>query len=590
MKKLLSFCLPAIAILVFFGCQKTPDQPDTPKIDPLEEMVTASLQGRVIDENGKPVGNASVKSGSNLTTTDINGTFKFNNIQLAKNAGFVLVEKTGYLHGSRSIFTNTGVVNNVEIQLIPRTIRGTFAGSAGGSVAVQSGSSINFPANGIINTANNSAYTGTVTVVGAYLDPTDPKLAAIMPGNLTGLTTNNEQKLLQTFGMIGIELEGSAGEKLNIASGKTATLTMPIPTSLQASAPATIPLWYFDETKGIWVEEGSATKQGTNYVGTVSHFSFWNCDVPNNFVNLKMTVKTQDNLPAKNYKVSLRNTVTNAITYGITDSTGFVSGAIPVNVPLEMKVYNRCDEVLLTQTVGPFSASSDLGIVTIPVTTPGIITISGTVTNCSSSPVTNGFVDFSLEGLNYRAPVSNGNFSITINKCNNATSNVTITGTDVQATQQSSSLVLAVSSGSYSTGAISACGVSTAQFMNFTIGDITINFAAPPDSLTGKRNGTTTIISGNSPMQTDTMGYRSGTFKFTGAAAAGSYTIDSSSLFVTKGIGFTQEYNLNSSATVTITEYGNQGQFIAGTFTATFIHILTNTPIPGTCNFRVKRF
>jgi hypothetical protein len=587
MKKL-SFCLPAIAILIFFGCQKTPDQPDTPQIDPLEEMVTASLQGRVIDENGKPVGNASVKSGSNLTTTDINGTFRFNNIQLAKNAGFVLVEKTGYLHGSRSIFTNTGVVNNVEIQLIPRTIRGTFAGSAGGNVAVQSGSSINFPANGVVNTANNTPYTGTVTVVGAYLDPTDPKLASIMPGNLTGLTTNNEQKLLQTFGMIGIELEGSAGEKLNIASGKTATLTMPIPASLQASAPATIPLWYFDETKGIWVEEGSATKQGSNYVGTVSHFSFWNCDVPNNFVNLKMTVKTQDNLPAKNYKVSLRNTLNNVITYGITDSTGFVSGAVPPNVSLELKVYNHCNEVLLTQTVGPFSSGSDLGTVTIPVTTASSVTISGTVTNCSSTPVTNGFVDLNLEGLSYRSPINNGNFSITINKCSNATSIVNIIATDVQATQQSSSLILLVSSGNYSTGAISACGVSTAQFMNFTIGELTINFAAPPDSLSGRRNGTTTIISGNA--RRDSMTHPFGTFKFTGAAAAGSYTIDSSSLFVSTGVGFTQEYNLNSSAPVTITEYGSQGQFIAGTFSATFIHILTNTAIPGTCNFRVKRY
>ena len=41
-----------------------------------------------------------------------------------------------------------------------------------------------------------------------------------------------------------------------------------------------MPLWYFDEQKGMWVEEGVATKQGNQYVGTVNHFTDWNCDIP----------------------------------------------------------------------------------------------------------------------------------------------------------------------------------------------------------------------------------------------------------------------------------------------------------------------
>lgn len=591
MKKPVLLSLTVFAVLIFFGCQKTPGTPDTPKTDPLKELVTASLQGRVIDENGKPVSNALVKTGSEGTNTDINGEFRFNNIQLRKNAGFVLVEKSGYLHGSRTIFTNAGVVNNIEIQLIPRTIRGSFTASGGGNIIVQNGSSINFPANGIIDFVTNTAYTGTVKVVGAYLDPTDPKLSSIMPGNLTGMTKENEQKQLQTFGMIGIELEGSAGEKLNIASGKTATLIMPIPASMQAAAPATIPLWYFDESKGIWIEEGSATKQGTNYVGTVSHFSFWNCDVPNNFVNLKMTVKTQDGKPAAGYKVSLRNTQTNSSATGITDSTGLVTGAVPPNVSIEMKVLTACNETLLTQTVGPFAAASDLGIVTIPLTAPANVTISGSVVNCAAAPVTNGYVDFFIDGRYMRAPINNGNFSITFAKCSNSVSSVNISATDVQAGQtQSDTLILAVNSGNYSTGIIAACGTSTNQFINFTIGGKNFNLSFPVDSLTGIRNGSATNISGNTRLQgqADTA-YQFHSFRFFGSAAPGTYSLDTN-LIVHKGIGFTNEYGLKSAASVVITEYGNQGQFIAGSFSATFNYLLTNTPVAGTCNFRVRRF
>jgi ABC-type sulfate transport system permease subunit len=101
-----------------------------------------------------------------------------------------------------------------------------------------------------------------------------------MPGNLTGITINNEQKILQTYGMIAVEMEGSSGEALNIAGSKQATISFPIPSAMLANAPATIPLWHFDETIGVWKEEGTATKQGNAYVGVVTHFSFWNCDVP----------------------------------------------------------------------------------------------------------------------------------------------------------------------------------------------------------------------------------------------------------------------------------------------------------------------
>jgi len=76
------------------------------------------------------------------------------------------------------------IINNIEIQLIPKTIRGNFSASAGGNVVIQNGSSVSLPAGGIINVATNSAYTGIVNVIGAYLDPTDPKLSLIMPGNL----------------------------------------------------------------------------------------------------------------------------------------------------------------------------------------------------------------------------------------------------------------------------------------------------------------------------------------------------------------------------------------------------------------------
>ena len=49
----------------------------------------------------------------------------------------------------------------------------------------------------------------------------------IMPGDLKGIGLDGEEMGLKTFGMAAIELIGSGGQKLNLASGSTASLTMP---------------------------------------------------------------------------------------------------------------------------------------------------------------------------------------------------------------------------------------------------------------------------------------------------------------------------------------------------------------------------
>jgi hypothetical protein len=590
------FRFPAWLILIVFSfialqCQKNPPADNPPTIDPLAEKVTASIKGRVTDENGKPVKDAAVTSGTAATTTTINGVFRLDNVQLTKNASFVTVEKTGYLKGCRTFLANAGNINNIEIQLIPKVNRGNFQSAAGGNIVIQNGSSVSFPANGIVNATTNAAYTGTVNVVGSYLDPLDPKLSLIMPGNLTGLTSGNEIKVLQTFGMIAVQLEGGSGEKLNLASGKTATITMPIPSSLLANAPATIPLWYFDETKGLWKEEGSASKQGSNYVGTVSHFSFWNCDVPNNFVTLKLTLKDQNAQPAAGYQIQLRNTANNSTAYAITDSSGSASGAVPPGVSLEMKIYNKCNQLVHTQTIGPFSTATDLGAITITTAAPASITISGTVKNCALSNVTNGFADVIIDGSTYRTATNNGNFSITIQRCNGTATTAQIIGMDLQANQQSTSMPLNVTSGNYSTGDVIACGVSIAEFINFTIAGNPQNFIPPADSFLAYRQSSTTNIQSYSRSYNDSVNFQYTSLSFDGITSPGTYTI-SNQFIVTKGIypaSGSKQYNLVNPVTLTITEYGSTGQYIAGSFSGSMKEFYTNAIVNGSCSFRVRR-
>jgi hypothetical protein len=100
-----------------------------------------------------------------------------------------------------------------------------------------------------------------------------PNFSELTPGgDFLGENTAGEEKVLISFGMLGVELQDNMGNPLQLMSGKKATITMPIDPAQMTSAPSTLPLWHFDENIDLWKEEGSATRQGSNYIGESQSF------------------------------------------------------------------------------------------------------------------------------------------------------------------------------------------------------------------------------------------------------------------------------------------------------------------------------
>ena len=297
-----------------------------------------ALTGEGAVDLGVDRAGALVAAGASTTTTDANGQFTLKDIQLYKDAGFVKVTKAGYFTGSRTFLVNGNTTNNIKIQLLPKTVSGTIASSSGGNVDVTGGAKINFTASSFVNAASNTAYSGDVAVAGYYLNPADANFREYMPGDLRGVSTTNKEGILKSFGMLSVEMNDAGGQKLQLAEGKTATITIPIPSAMQAAAPATISLWYFDETKGIWKEEGTATKQSTNYVGTVSHFSFWNAGEQGADVQLDATFKSDTSGLALTNKLVAITSVNFGTTKGYTDNNGKISGLVPANEALNRRL------------------------------------------------------------------------------------------------------------------------------------------------------------------------------------------------------------------------------------------------------------
>ena len=244
---ILFFCLAVIT----FNCQKEvsygPGGPGTGNNN--ANPIIATLQGNVLNEAGRPAIGVTVRVGTKTVTTNAYGYFRIVNAPLDKNVSLLTAEKAGYFK-ARRVFAATSGVNQVVIQLIKKTSAGTVNAASGGTVTLANGSKIALTANVVIK-SSGGAYSGSVNVYAAYIDPTSPDIAKTVPGSFLANDKDNNRVILSSYGMLAVELESSAGEKLQIASGKTATLTTAIPASLQSSAPATISLWYVDEQTGI---------------------------------------------------------------------------------------------------------------------------------------------------------------------------------------------------------------------------------------------------------------------------------------------------------------------------------------------------
>ncbi|GAC1484027.1 MAG: hypothetical protein NVS1B13_09000 [Flavisolibacter sp.] len=164
--------------------------------------------------------------------------------------------------------------------LLKSTVTNIINGATGGNTTLTNGSQVQISPNSLVD-KSNQPYSGPVNMSVQYLDPTTAGFGSAVPGgDMLAQRTDQSTSILYSYGLLEVKLSTASGGDLQLAAGKSSNLVLSIPDELTTTAPPTIPLWYFDEFKGIWKEEGVATKQGSKYIGTVNHFSSWNFDHP----------------------------------------------------------------------------------------------------------------------------------------------------------------------------------------------------------------------------------------------------------------------------------------------------------------------
>jgi hypothetical protein len=288
---LLKLSLITVSLLLIISCKKGEENfsPSSPTINtiipqnnytPPAVTFKAPVQGFVVDADGNTISGAEVKTGNKTATTDINGYFRIENADFTGDFCYIKATKNGFFTASTTVHGVEGKSYAANLVLTQPEQTKTFNTANGASINLQNGAKIELPANGYVTSANTT-YTGNVTAWVKHINPEADNYGDLIPGgDLRAYDAAGNDRILYSFGMLNIELHDDRGNLLQLAEGKEATLTIPVGTSQQAEAPNTIPLWYFDEYKGVWIEEGEAILQGNTYTGKVSHFTPWNCDKP----------------------------------------------------------------------------------------------------------------------------------------------------------------------------------------------------------------------------------------------------------------------------------------------------------------------
>ena len=343
-------------LMTFASCSKIQDllnegdddDDDDGGINPPElvegRMEDIALSGIVRDASGTPIEGVSIVSGSSVATTNTDGFFEFDQIQVVSvqnDRSVVRFSKAGYFDVVRSMDADDDAADGASWEVVMcRKENNDFTSiktySSSSDQTLQAGEmKIDMPQDGYKVDGTGAGYAGKVKSEMVYLDPNNERFSEMMPGgDLAAVRSDNSSAQLVSYGMTDLNMYAENGDKLQLKDGCKAKLTFPIPAGMGENPPASIPLWSFNEQTGLWEEEGSAALQGNVYVGEVAHFSWVNLDYPEDQGTVYGYVKddTGKILPG------VRLNIGQLLTSTVTQSNGYYSHIVPANTDFSITV------------------------------------------------------------------------------------------------------------------------------------------------------------------------------------------------------------------------------------------------------------
>ncbi|MCX8064927.1 MAG: carboxypeptidase regulatory-like domain-containing protein [Candidatus Hydrogenedentes bacterium] len=363
-----------------------------------------TITGWVNDTNLNPVAYALIElvNTSFKVYTDQTGLYIMENIP---KGNYVLsATKEGYAPYSIEVTVgdilpvtvNIILVKQIKVQEVPDIENGAV-------VTDPDGNGIVIPPNSVFDEAGNPV-TGPVDVYITPLDFNEPNDILAFPGGFQGISTSKqgERVDLESYALADFTLkQGDKEVKLDTTAkaDNPAEITLDLPDDSPLNAGDKVPLWYFDEELGVWIESGEGTVYDDNgdkyYKAPVQHLTWWNCDAPiTDKTCIQGYVKDKQGKPVVGAVVKAIGYSYNGVTTTYTDITGFFCVDVKGNSTVIIEIYLPGSQIPVYQqtinanTVGN-SCQTGICINLGTITGDFNSCIQGTVTDSNGNPLGN---------------------------------------------------------------------------------------------------------------------------------------------------------------------------------------------------------
>ncbi len=222
----------------------------------------------------------SYQLGEALSSSD--GSFLISYYQPVIGRINLSADATAYAAHSIIVETIEGAMDvNSNISLLPVYVSQTFDANNDVTINIDEQPAVIISGGSLVREDGveiKGQVTGKLTIIDASTD------TKVMPGDFLSINNANVISPIESFGALTITFVDEEGSKLNLNDGETAQIYIPLSSSQDpVTSQTSIPLFYYDENKGYWIEEGVSTLTELEdgvfaYVGTVSHFTTWNAD------------------------------------------------------------------------------------------------------------------------------------------------------------------------------------------------------------------------------------------------------------------------------------------------------------------------
>lgn len=371
------------------------------------------IVGLISDENGNPLSDALLSFDGQSKRTNELGHFSFDNVNANSQNALLSITAEGYISAHRLITVLSSNTVNLNIILTPIPEAQTFDAAAGSEVLVSDDARITFYPDGIIR--NNQSFDGDVFIKAYHLAKDDADLFQKLPGDLIGIDTEQELQILDTYGMLYVTMEDGQGNELQPDPQTKALLSIDIPEEFVSIAPSEIPLWFFDDMRGVWIEDGMAVKNGNTYEGTVSHFTWWNIDIPYSRL-ISVCLQAEDLSTGEALANEDILFSSDGILFGVqrTNDEGRICLNLPADVAITLQLATDC-EYNSDATIGPFSANQESVRVQLGTNEAGTIRINGNVAGCNSQAIDNPIASVTRDGIRTTIDInSDGSYSYSL--------------------------------------------------------------------------------------------------------------------------------------------------------------------------------